>query len=147
MQWLFDYLAKFLNFFFSLPSFFSCVFKCVLFIHRLYNNTILIFLNFNWSIQIIFFLKKGIILFESVYISYFKTIPFLMALNISPTQTPHTFNDNDHSLVTIIPTLPHLSPNVAGASAIRTLGDSPTRPTAETQGSHHHLAILKKFNK
>ena len=66
--------------------------------------------------------------------------------HLSPTQTMHTLNDTDHSLVIILPTLPHLSPNVAGASAIGTLGDSPTRPTAETQGSHHHLAILKKFN-
>ena len=28
----------------------------------------------------------------------------------------------------------------------QTLGESPTRPTAGTQGSLHHLAILKKFN-
>ena len=68
-----------------------------------------------------------------------------MGLDISPTQTPHTLNDTDHSLI-ILPTLPNLSPNVAGASAGGTLRDSPTRPTAETQGSHHHLVILKKFN-
>ena len=55
-----------------------------------------------------------------------------MGLDISPTQTPHTLNDTDHSLI-ILPTLPNLSPNVAGASAVGTLGDSPTRPTAETQ--------------
>ena len=68
-----------------------------------------------------------------------------MGLDVSPTQTPHTLNDTDHSLI-ILPTLPNLSPNVAGVSAVGTLGDSPTRPTAETQGSQHHLVILKKFN-
>ena len=85
-----------------------------------------------------------------IYFSHFKTISSLMGLDISLslslslTQTPHTLNDTDHSLAIILPTLPHLSPNVAGALAIGTLGDSPTGSTAET--SHHHLAILKKFN-
>ena len=66
-----------------------------------------------------------------------------MGLDISLPPRLHT---PSHSLVIILSTLSHFSPNVAGASAIGTLGDSPTRPTAETQVSHHHLAILKKFN-
>ena len=64
--------------------------------------------------------------------------------HLSPTQTPHTFNVTGHSLAIILPTLPHLSPNAAGTLAIWTLWECPTRPTAVTQGSHHHLAILKR---
>ena len=48
-------------------------------------------------------------------------------------QTPHTLNDTDHSLVIILPTVPHLSPNVAEASAIGALVESPTRSIVETQ--------------
>ena len=61
----------------------------------------------------------------------------------SPTQTPHTLIVINHSLGIIPTTLCHLSPDVAGASAIGALGDSRTRRTTATQGSHHHLAILK----
>ena len=65
---------------------------------------------------------------------------------LSSTQAPHTLIITGHTLAIILPTLPHLSLNVAGTSAIETLRDPPTRPTAVTQGSHHQLAILKKFN-
>ena len=41
------------------------------------------------------------------------------------------------------PTLPHPSPHVEGTPAIGTLGESPTRPAAVTQGSQHRLAFLK----
>ena len=73
--WLFGKILKIL---FSLPCLFSCLFFLHVFcsyIDRLWSN-IIIFLNFNLSIQIIFFLKKEIILFESVYFSYFKTYFF-----------------------------------------------------------------------
>ena len=62
---------------------------------------------------------------------------------MSPTQALHTLNIIDDTLVIILPTLPHLSLYIAGTPAIRTLGDSPTKPTAGTQGSHYHLGILK----
>ena len=61
----------------------------------------------------------------------------------SPTQTPHTLIVIKHSLGIIPTTLCHLSPDIAGASAIGALGDSRSRRIAATQGSHHHLAILK----
>ena len=61
----------------------------------------------------------------------------------TPTQTLHTLIVINHSLGIIPTTLCHLSPDVAGASAIGALGDSRTRRTTATQGSHHHLAILK----
>ena len=64
--------------------------------------------------------------------------------NLSPAQTLHSLNVSNYSLDIIFPTLSHLSPNVAGTSAIETLGEYPTMSTAATQGSHHHLA--KKFN-
>ena len=68
-------------------------------------------------------------------------MPSLMELDISlPPRlcTP--------SMLLTIP-LSSFSPpmNVAGTSAIRTLGDSPTKPAAVNQGNHRHLAILKKF--
>ena len=67
--------------------------------------------------------------------------------HLSPTENLHTLKVTDHFFGIIFPTLPHLSPNVAGASSIGALEDSPIRPTTATQGSHHHLAILKTYNK
>ena len=72
-------------------------------------------------------------------------IPALMELNIS--LPPRLLTPSASLAIPLSsstpPSLPHIFPYVAGAPAIRTLGDSPARPTAATQGSHHHLAFLK----
>ena len=86
MRWLFDYLAKFWKFLFSLPRLFSCVFTCVLFIHRQtlkqYNTNIFKLWLICSNNFFLFFKKQEIISIASVYFSYFKTIPSLVGLNI-----------------------------------------------------------------
>ena len=150
MRWLFDYSAKFWKFCFLFTAFFH-VFLHVFcsYINRLWNNVILIFLNFDLSTQIIFFFKKKKSFRLSLFIhfSYFKTIPSLMGLCISLSHPDSAHPQWQWPFPCHHPPHPPSSfPECCRSFSDRGSGGVSYQVNTRDQGSHHHLAILKKFN-